>query len=160
MGFDTTSQISSEKQSLGPPWAEAGMGCGLPLYQKALSQLSQHLLHKGARSGPGTWVHFAQPAKQQVAETQRVTAPQKPNALEVNSSLSGRAETRTAAHGSECRHPEAGIYRGMWALTWVRYFACCACGHPGAHSADSWNAFGWGGCPRTSPAVPKLQTPA
>lgn len=65
LGFETFSQISSEKQSLGPPWAEAGMGCGFPLYSEALSQLSQHLLYKGTRSDPGTWVHFAQPAEQQ-----------------------------------------------------------------------------------------------
>jgi len=66
MGFDAFSQISSEKQSLGSPWTEAGMGRLFPLYQEALSQLSQHPLHEVAGSGPGSWVCFAQPIEQQV----------------------------------------------------------------------------------------------
>lgn len=77
LGFETFSEISLVKQSSGPPRREAGMGCGFPLYREAFSQLSQHLLHKGAGSGPGTWVHFAQPTEQQVSWNPASRSPTK-----------------------------------------------------------------------------------
>lgn len=132
LGCERFSQISSEKQTLGPPWAEVGMGCGFPHYQEVLSQLSQHLLHKGVGSGLGTWLCFAQPAEQWFGWKPTHYSQRKPNVLELNSSLSGRAgcQTTTTTHGSKCHHAEAGCLRGMRTLprSWVRHLCLLSTG--------------------------------
>lgn len=163
LGFETFSEISSVKQSSGPPRREAGMGCGFPLYREAFSQLSQHLLHKGAGSGPGTWVRFAQPTERQVGWNPASHSPTKAKCSRGEFIPLGQSRVS----GQNCCPWWQMLSPWGWGLGNVG----TALGEiplPAEHgvtqvlSADSCSPFGGGWMsllwPRTSPAVPKLQT--
>lgn len=105
---------------------------------------------RGSRFDPGKGLCFAQPSEQQISwNPESLTMKTKCSRGEFVHSGTAGCHTRTAAQGVQRCHPEAG-FSGE-------------CGH-----SPGWDTFAYSAwapqvpfllCPRTSPTVPKLQTP-